>query len=657
MEKPGEISVFLAMILLSICTFLCGLAESARTAGARCYLRIASDSAMDSLMAQYHRQLWKDYRILGLEHRDGHQLETEFTGFLQPYLKASNWYPMEVLNTEIRDRTLLTQGNGRYMEQAILDYMEYGLIGTVWDSMDEGGANELLASLKEAGGVNQISGLYEGHGREAVKLEKALEAVSASLERQKELWQEAGEQLEELDGRGFVRKAEKLIRSLEDVPGLVSAYERQADRLSRSLEESRVKFMSQEELSDGVRAGLEEEISQYESYAARDGERRQEVTGLREKSGGNAAFVRASIEEAEAVMEYIDNWEPDDEEDELDEEELWSPVARQWRSYPHLTLGIPHGVADREKEGFLEQVRSMAGRGLLELVLPEGVTVSGRTWKLEEAPSSDASASSDLSESSVGQQEGENGFAGGVKNLLHRLMVGEYAVRYMQIFEKDRAEEGRYELEYVLEGYKRERDNLSGTAARLLALREGLNLVHILSDSGKRQEARALAAVIAGGSGFAPLIPVLSFFIMCIWALGEALTDVKCLLAGGNVPLIKTAGDWRMSLEGLLEAGQARTLSGGNGQEPDGKGLDYRGYMRIMFFMGYGKDYLYRMMDVIQVNIRESQPGFLLNRCGYSVDLETRVRGKHVFFSLGLWKSRENGPTAYDTSMAVTGSY
>ena len=69
MRKRGEITVFLAMILLSMCALLCGIAESVRTAGARQFLRTAVNASADSLMAQYHRGLWETYRILGLEHR------------------------------------------------------------------------------------------------------------------------------------------------------------------------------------------------------------------------------------------------------------------------------------------------------------------------------------------------------------------------------------------------------------------------------------------------------------------------------------------------------------------------------------------------------------------------------------------------------------
>ena len=45
MSERGEITLFLAMILISVSALLCVIVESARTAGARCYLRMAVDSA------------------------------------------------------------------------------------------------------------------------------------------------------------------------------------------------------------------------------------------------------------------------------------------------------------------------------------------------------------------------------------------------------------------------------------------------------------------------------------------------------------------------------------------------------------------------------------------------------------------------------------
>ena len=50
-----------------------------------------------------------------------------------------------------------------------------------------------------------------------------------------------------------------------------------------------------------------------------------------------------------------------------------------------------------------------------------------------------------------------------------------------------------YELEYMIGGKKLDEENLTSVVSRLLVIREGLNMIHILSDSKKRQEAQNLA--------------------------------------------------------------------------------------------------------------------------------------------------------------------
>ena len=56
---------------------------------------------------------------------------------------------------------MLTEGQGAYFEQEILDYMKFGLIDMIWDSMDENGAREMLSQFKDAEGINGCSVRYE----------------------------------------------------------------------------------------------------------------------------------------------------------------------------------------------------------------------------------------------------------------------------------------------------------------------------------------------------------------------------------------------------------------------------------------------------------------------------------------------------------------
>ena len=70
MRKSGQITVFLSLVLLCVCSLVCGLVESARTAGAGWYLKLAADSAMDSVFSGYHREAWEQYRLFLLEYED-----------------------------------------------------------------------------------------------------------------------------------------------------------------------------------------------------------------------------------------------------------------------------------------------------------------------------------------------------------------------------------------------------------------------------------------------------------------------------------------------------------------------------------------------------------------------------------------------------------
>ena len=643
-RTQGEITVFLGMILLCVWALLCGLTESARTAGARCYLRHGLNSAMDSLMSQYHRKLWQQYRILGLEYGQNGELEQEFEEFLQPYLEADNWYPFELEAVEEPEVKPLTGENGKILERQITDYMKYGLLGTVWDELTEGEAQELLRTVKEASAVKEVAERYESHSREALRLEERLEDIRGSLLRQEEKWSQGLKELEDADGGGFLRESDELVRELEKIPSLVERYQKEADRLAAKLSESRSFYRERrQEIGSAAAAGLEDEMEAYETYISKDGERRREEEALTGAAKASISYAESVMDEARQVQEYIREWEPEDEDDELDEDALWEPVTRSWNRFPLLKLEIVSGVEDQEKAGLLEQAAALFSGKLLPLVIPEGKAVSQKKPDLTAAPSIQIG----------GAAKGEGA------SLTDRLMMGEYVLRFFNRYDSPGEEGGccAYEMEYILFGNAGDPENLEEMAASLIGLRHGLNLVHILSDSQKREAARSLAAAIVGGIGLLPLVGVVSFLIMGIWALGEALWDVRILLNEGKVPLLKNRESWKLGLENLLDLGKSGGLDGMDGSG-EGSGLDYRGYSRLFLFAGHDAQMDYRIMDMIQANLRLEQEDFRIGSCGDQVDLKAQVCGKHVFFHLGLWKSLfgQDGGT-YRMTMAVSRGY
>ena len=622
----GQITVFFSLIMMCMFAFFCVLLESARTAGARWYLQTAASSAMDSVFSQYHRKLWDTYRVLFAEYDTPEDVTDAFGGFILPYLEMENWYPIQYTGAQAEEIIRATEGQGVYFEKEVLDYMKFG----IWHmDFDADTVQGLWNSAKEAASVKNMAESYRGHAREALKLEKSLEAISENLEEQQKLKNSGMSALNSYDGSGFRRAAEKMIRKLEQIPGLVRSYRRKADDLAKGMEISRAKYEKESgDCGEEIQGLLEEEIQQYESYVNADGERRQEIEALEPWSKQMIVELNHLIEESYEVEEIIDEWEDDEEEggEGPDLDALWSPVEHGFGSLSIQKLSFVHGVKDKEKEGWLEQVSSMYQDGFLKLVVPEGKEISNRASELEEVPSH-----RDMKPETVR-----------TVNFLDHLLIDEYCGMHFKNFleEEEQQEAGQqetetvlaYEMEYFLGGKESDRENLSDAVHRLLAVREGMNLVHILTDPQKRAEARGLAMTITGVGALTPLLMITTFFVMSVWALGESLMDVRGLLAGKKIPLLKVKTDWQLELEQLLSMGKEHVVGTG---ECD-TGLSYLSWLKILLFMSNIVLQEFRMMDLIQMNLRQGQDSFRMRRCVYQIRIQGDFYGKHVFFSPGF---------------------
>lgn len=211
-----------------------------------------------------------------------------------------------------------------------------------------------------------------------------------------------------------------------------------------------------------------------------------------------------------------------------------------------------------------------------------------------------------------------------------------------------------YEIEYLIGGKDLDEENLVSTVHRLLAVREGLNFIHILSDSSKRQQARNLAALITGVAGLSPLVYLTAFFVMSVWALGESLMDIRGLLAGKRVMIWKAPEDWTLDLDNLAAMGREGQIGTGGGD----RGLNYLSWLKILLFMDEIVCQEYRMMDMIQMNICRVQESFRMRRGVYRAQLLGELTGKHVFFSLGFMENATGSRDhTYPLEIAVERKY
>lgn len=613
----GQVTVFVSMILMILFAFLCVLLESARTAGARWYLQMAASSAMDSVFGQYHKDLWENYRLLFAEYAGAEEVEADFSGFLTPYLETDNWYPMALEQVQADEIVRVVDGHGAYLEKEILDYMKYG----IWNLDFQGDAvNQLWDQDREAEAVTEMAETYRNRTKDMWKLEKILESISKNLEDEKKDQENGLRALSSYDGEGFRRAAKQMIRDLKKMPGLVENYEKEADKLAAVLVSDRkAQEARQDRLSSETAEALDQEIREYEAYIAEDGKRRREIKNLDPWSESAISRLEELIEESYEVEREIEEWEDDDDEDddsEPDYESLWRPVRNGLTNITIPALSFVHGVKDKETEGLLKQVEQLYKQGLLKLLVPEGKTISKKTVETAPLPSHSERYAED----------------GGSGTMADHILINEYAGEFFRQFcteETSATSALDYEMEYLICGNANDEDNLSEVVHQLLAVRAGLNLIHILRDTAMREEARTLAGVITGAAAITPLVFATTFFVMSVWALGEALMDVKGLLAGRKVELIKQKDDWTLSMENLILMAKNGKPEAGGGDH----GLSYLSWLKILLFVTPLVRQDYRMMDVIELNLAQGKSGFRMHNAVYQVQISGEVCGKHLFFS------------------------
>ena len=126
-----------------------------------------------------------------------------------------------------------------------------------------------------------------------------------------------------------------------------------------------------------------------------------------------------------------------------------------------------------------------------------------------------------------------------------------------------------YEMEYILEGKESDQENLKGVVKKLLLMRSGANYLYLLTDTIKQAEAETLALTLSAAIALPVLGGLVKQAILVAWAFGEAVMDVRALLEGKRVALVKTSATWQLQLSGLLKLGTAETRMKGWMQKAD----------------------------------------------------------------------------------------
>ncbi len=610
----AQTTVFLSLIMLCIFSLLFTLVESARTAGAQWYINMAAGSAMDSIFSQYHKEIWDRYRIFMVEYENEEQIVQEYESFLSPYLEQHNWYPFRLENLTVERKETLVEKGGAHFQQQIIDYMTLG----VWNlDFTKEEVLEVESDLEQAEIVTQVAEKYEKQGQRILQIESILEEIGQNLKEQEKEKKAALGAVKKYREASYQKAMNRWLDLVRKIPHLVAEYEKEADRLGIELEENRKEFNQIANMKGETKSVMEGEILAYEAYIKEDGVYRKEITALTIEAQLGEGEILELKELAEQIQERIEKLEEREDEEEdvsIDYRRMWQPVEQRTNEIVIQQKFVERGVADQEKKKLFEWIIESTASGILTLVVPQGVEISKNQLDLEGALSKDFASREDSIKHTPWEQ----------------LLRLEYMSRFFASYEEKNEENtvATYEVEYLISGEESDDKNLEESLMKLIGIRHGINLMHVLTDTVKRQEADALAALIVGATPIAPFVFVVSFLIMNGWAMAESIVDIKQLLKGSYVELIKSRENWNLSLQGVL---QLKSTGYPQGEE-NKRGISYHSWLKVLLLLEDQQILNLRMLDLIQMNIRMKEEGFLIEHGVYLLELRGEAKANHLFF-------------------------
>lgn len=617
-KVKGSITVFMSLILILLLAILCTTLESARVFGVRSIIATSCDVAGFSLFSQYNNKLLEDYELFLLEDTSDFtsQLQDYISYYENPYkglngIYGNNYYPFKAEQVDIKSLNY------------IMDHHAIGLEEEISDIMKDVKASEVLSQVSSSLGVaknfdkisnymnqwmekskdivnvyNMATDAYKKYQSTKKKYEELKERINAAknnikeyhkaLDGNNETLMDAYQSQLQVSVSNILNKKQEMIEGIEDANIDANLYIKKAKELNHSLAGIEVDDEVKVEGADEFLSDTNEEQKQMQKVSLNAAKNKNILNNL------NVINANMSVEDLETTL---GSWE-----EQLKEyQELELPEETQTSS-------------DMKKFDLLDTVKQVMSDGALGLVVEDVNKLSERTFTMEDFPS----------------KESLNSKESIIDKTKNAVLLNEYLLDYMPNYTTKDIESERYDLEYILAGKKSDKENLSAVAQRLILLRQAMNYMYLVTDTEKKMVAREMAMTVLGAaSATVVAVPVVTTLILMAWSYAEAVSDVKALLSGKKIPLMKTKESWNLSLETATAGKEAW-----GGASENQKGLDYKGYSRILLYLQAKDIKLYRSLDMMQVHACEENPDFRIKNCIYRLEATAKVRIVPMFLSV-----------------------
>ena len=658
-KKNGSITIYLLMSLVLMMSMICTIAESARVNCLNAKLRGITYMAADSCFAEFASEIFDEYGIMALW-KDEAEFTADFNDYIQNNLKLSGldiYWDADLLQaafeaSAIEEVEWITDDNGMVFTEQVCDYMLYFLskeaMEKILENFTQVGAGQKVAAFIEK--INQYQDVFLKVGNSVTKIQQATDRVKSVAYNPKTILGDMKENLENYEKSGNVLYVAQFDVDYWSLRVAKSQYESNLETIQT---ESQNYYEGMTEAEAAI-ADLEEQLELSEDGYSQEAVEaiRTQLEELRLKSADKDADYYKVSENLEKANEYSEKINTlnllineigtgTSGQDLIATKDTIDFCRAAFISFDVDELGLNaiEEAVQAEDTGFISTINDIFNNGLLA-AMTDG-HVSGKSIETQNLPSKTV------------HRSGSGGSI--LSSSYKKVMLGEYVLGHFGNYLDSKEDTAlKYEAEYVLAGKNNDKDNLEIVVRDLVLLRAGLNMMSFVADSSKMSEVQTLAHAIIGWTGLEFLVQIIASVVMSVWCLAEALCDVKTIMSGGKISLIKNPAEWSISAIGLKNFSKTIVPAASSDS-----GLGYKEYLGVMLLTEGLADEAYRTMDMIQANMCEKYNSlFRMSGCISSIKLQASYSAAQMFSSFGFVKNIiGNGDGRYGFTYAQEYSY
>ncbi len=625
----AQITVMATLVFMIVISFVTTCVNAAAMSGYNTVIKQACSLSDESVFTAYSNDMLRQFDIFTLKKSD------IINDKVNQYIKTSintHSKDIQLVNAQYDEYRYMTDNGGYGVEEQIVRYMQSGgYIDVIRDY------NSVKDGIKQSDSVSKVFSdiveVKETAQESWIDMKQLINVCDNIGDKEDELQQYAKQLVntvntlkeeeltqDELDNtkKDIAENVEEIRDAADEIKDMsykiydiIDTYEGHMTDTTQQISASYEALeRHKEELGDTVYSAMKDDINNIESCSE-------------EQNGSPVDVVEAAVDNDISVLDELLK----KSDINIRQDESIDNIINMSENVQRLCGELKvREVADRYRE-YIDEDDSKPDINLLTRIyklFKEGITglvidtdISDKTIEYDNLADSvvTGTACDDISNLSI-----------------RSALVNEYIISRFQNYTdyidsenkgtKDILSEDRlldYETEYILCGGKSDKDNLCEVITKLSNIREGANLLYLITDSQKKNECFTLAVQILGYTGNMVLIKAAQYLIMTLWAYAESIVELRGLYSGESISIIKNAGDWETDINGLINLGRENISSGsvqwlknaGKNRkgtvQPDDKetdeilSLDYAGYLRILLLMQNGTTRNARVMSAMEL--------------------------------------------------------